>query len=143
MLARAPVCEGGPVRPTYRRVPAAPVPVAVLAAALVMALAAGTAACGPKGSQVSDPPGTRQPSDPAGRAAAAVTGMSDVDLVGQVLVPSLDISAKPAASAALVAQYHLGAVILMGDVQTAAEAGSAASQVRATADAVQAAWRGL
>jgi beta-N-acetylhexosaminidase len=53
--------------------------------------------------------------DPATRAAAAVAAMSDADLVGQVLVPSVDLNTDPATAAALVSRYHLGGVILMGD----------------------------
>jgi beta-N-acetylhexosaminidase len=83
------------------------------------------------------------PKTPAEQAAAAVKAMSDVDLVGQLLVPSLDISAKPAVSAALVSRYHLGGVIIMGDVQGAGQSGSAAAQVQALTAALQAASQAI
>jgi len=110
----------------------------LFATAIAAALAAGAlVACGPDVSV--SPPGD----DPAARAATAVKALSDIDLVGQVLVPSLDISVKPADAAALVAKYHLGAVILMGDVRASGDAGSAADQVKATTEALQAASRRL
>lgn len=77
--------------------------------------------------------------DPAARAAAAVAGLSDADLVGQVLVPSVDLSASPESAAALVKRYHLGGVILMGDPGS----GDPVARVRALTSALQQASAGL
>ena len=72
------------------------------------------------------------------RAAAVVATLSDADLVGQVLMPSVGLSDPPDQSARLVADYHLGGLILMGDVQNTG-AGGTAAQVKSVTDAVQAA----
>lgn len=76
--------------------------------------------------------------DPAARAAGIVAGLSDVDLVGQVLMPSVNLSDPAAGSAALVTKYHLGGLIMMGDVENTG-AGGTAAQVKALTDAIHAA----
>ena len=58
--------------------------------------------------------------DPAEQAAVIVSRLSDVDLVGQVLMPSVNLSDPAAVPAALVSKYHLGGLILMGDVENTA-----------------------
>jgi beta-N-acetylhexosaminidase len=75
---------------------------------------------------------------PRERAAALAATLSDAELVGQVLMPSLGMSASPSESAQLVTDLGLGGVILMGNVQDTDAAGTAA-QVRALTDALQAA----
>ena len=71
-----------------------------------------------------------------------VSRLSDVDLVGQVLMPSVNLSDPAAVPAALVSKYHLGGLILMGDVENTA-AGATAAQVKAVTDAVRAAGRAV
>jgi beta-N-acetylhexosaminidase len=77
--------------------------------------------------------------DPAQRAATAVAALSDTDLVGQVLIPSVDLGTSPATAAALVARYHLGGVIIMGDPGP----GDPAQQVRELTGSLQQASHGL
>jgi beta-N-acetylhexosaminidase len=76
--------------------------------------------------------------DAAAEAAAIVARLSDADLVGQVLMPSIGLSEAPEAAAGLVRDYRLGGVVLMGNVEDTANGGSAA-QVRALTDALRAA----
>ncbi len=64
--------------------------------------------------------------------------MSDADLVGQVLMPSVSLSDPPAGSAALVTKYRLGGVILMGNVENTSAEGTA-TQVRELTSALRAA----
>lgn len=73
---------------------------------------------------------------PEQAALALLDDLSDEDLVGQVLMPSVSLSTDPAQVAALVADYRLGGLILSGDVRNTA-AGSSASSVRALTDAVR------
>jgi beta-N-acetylhexosaminidase len=120
------MCEGGPV---LRR----------LALLLVPALL--VAGCtGPQGKPVSpsSPGSSAQNATPdfAALAAAAAARMSDVDLVGQVLMPSINMSDASTTSAALVTKYHLGGLILMGNVENTAASGSA-DQVRHLTDALR------
>jgi beta-N-acetylhexosaminidase len=75
---------------------------------------------------------------PADRAATLVTALSDEELVGQVLMPSVELSTPAEQSAKLIADYRLGGVILMGDIENTA-AGGTAAQVRALTDALRAA----
>jgi beta-N-acetylhexosaminidase len=75
---------------------------------------------------------------PEERAAEIAAKLSDVDLVGQVLMPSINLDDPAGGSADLVSRYRLGAVILMGDIENTAAGGSAA-QVRALTDKLQAA----
>ncbi len=74
----------------------------------------------------------------AERAAALAAKLTDPELVGQVLMPSVNLGAAAADSAKLVADFHLGGLVLMGDVQNTA-AGGTAAQVRSLTDALQAA----
>jgi beta-N-acetylhexosaminidase len=116
--------------PRFRFLALAVIPVAV-------ALAAGACHGGGGGGGGGGTPVTAP--DPAQRAAAAVAGLSDTDLVGQVLVPSVNLDTPPATAAALVSKYHLGGVILMGELRP----GDAAEQLRALTAALQQAAHGL
>jgi beta-N-acetylhexosaminidase len=69
--------------------------------------------------------------DPAARAAALVKELDDAELVGQVLMPSVNMSDPGAAD--VVRSFRLGGVILMGNVQDTG-AGGTAGQVRAYTD---------
>jgi beta-N-acetylhexosaminidase len=80
--------------------------------------------------------------DPAVQAATIAAALSDTDLVGQVLMPSVNLSDPASGSAALVTKYHLGSVILMGDIENT-QAGGTAAQVRALTDAIRAAGKGV
>ena len=64
--------------------------------------------------------------------------LTDADLVGQVLMPSINLSDPRRRRPQLVTQYRLGGVILMGNIENTA-AGGTAAQVRALTDALQAA----
>jgi beta-N-acetylhexosaminidase len=88
---------------------------------------------------VSDPPTLAPTAKPQlrDRAAALAAKLSDVDLVGQVLMPSIGMSDPVERSVKLVADNRLGGVILMGDVQAAD--GGTADQVRALTEALRAA----
>ncbi|HEX6870964.1 MAG TPA: glycoside hydrolase family 3 N-terminal domain-containing protein [Micromonosporaceae bacterium] len=79
------------------------------------------------------PPSPSAGADPAVRAAATVAKLTDADLVGQVLMPTVNLADPASASAALVTRYRLGGVILMGNVQNTTAGGSAAA-VRALTD---------
>lgn len=59
--------------------------------------------------------GTSVPStgDPAAAAAALVARLADEDLVGQVLMPAINLDDSAAGSAELVRRHHLGGVIIM------------------------------
>jgi beta-N-acetylhexosaminidase len=73
-------------------------------------------------------------------ARTIAEGMSDIDLVGQVLMPSVGLGDAPQRVADLVRDYHLGGVILMGNVeQESAEASAAAVRTLTSAlrDAAQ------
>jgi beta-N-acetylhexosaminidase len=85
------------------------------------------------------PPPTAEP-DIAAEAAALAGRMSDEELVGQVLMPSVSLSDPVSGAAALVSRYRLGGVILMGNVE-ATGAGGTAAQVRAYSDELRAAAR--
>jgi beta-N-acetylhexosaminidase len=69
--------------------------------------------------------------DAAARAAALVKELDDAELVGQVLMPSVNMSDPGAAD--VVRSFKLGGVIMMGDVQDTG-AGGTAGQVRAYTD---------
>jgi beta-N-acetylhexosaminidase len=81
--------------------------------------------------------------DPADLAAATVARLSDVDLVGQVLMPGLNLSDPAEVSAQLVQRHRLGAVILFPGDLDRTPAGASAAQVRALADELRAAARGF
>lgn len=85
---------------------------------------------GTSGTSPSAVPSPSTSADPAERAAAVVARLSDADLIGQVLMPTISLSDPAGASAALVTKYRLGGVILMGNVENAT-AGGTATQVRA------------
>jgi len=115
------------VRATPRRT------VLLAVASVALALVAGACQRGDhQGDRVTAP-------DPSARVAAAVAELSDGDLVGQVLVPSIDLSASPESAAALVSRYHLGGVVLMGDPGS----GDPVARVRALTGALQQASAGL
>ncbi len=120
---------------------------ATVAAALVVAMAA-LAGCAAVGTvNLNRPlwsPGAPMPtsSGPASQAAAIVANLNDIDLVGQVLMPSVNLSDPVTVPADLVRRYHLGGLIVMGDVRNTA-AGGTATQVRALTDAVRAASGGI
>jgi beta-N-acetylhexosaminidase len=61
--------------------------------------------------------------------------MSDVELVGQLLMPSVTIGDPAAGAVELIARYHLGGVILMGNVENT----GSADQMRELTDALRAA----
>lgn len=112
--------------------------VAALATSLLLLVAAGcTSSPAPALSVIPTPESTPSAS-PEQRAAAVVGTLSDADLVGQVLMPSIGLSTPTDQAAKLVADYRLGGVIMMGDVENTA-AGGTAAQVRALTDALQAA----
>jgi beta-N-acetylhexosaminidase len=73
----------------------------------------------------------------AAKAGALAGGLSDVDLVGQVLMPSIGLNSSPAEAADLVATYRLGGVILMGNVENTGGGGTA-TQVQALTDGLRA-----
>jgi beta-N-acetylhexosaminidase len=114
----------------------------IVVGAVVFALAG----CSGSGVTPQSPGGEVQPTgdviqpapDPAAEAAAIVERLADADLVGQVLMPSINLSESPDAAAGLVRDYRLGGVVLMGNVEDTANGGSAA-QVRALTDALRAA----
>ncbi len=87
---------------------------------------------------MSPAPPTTPTVSPRDRAATLVTALSNEELVGQVLMPSIGLSAPAEQSAKLIADYRLGGVILMGDVENTT-AGGTAAQVRALTDALRAA----
>jgi beta-N-acetylhexosaminidase len=108
--------------------------------ALSLLLASACVGCSsPGGPSVTETPSGRASASPstagtaapdaAAQAAALVGTLSDAELVGQVLVPSMNLSDAPAPAAAIVSQYKLGGVILMGDVRSST--GGTAAQVRA------------
>jgi beta-N-acetylhexosaminidase len=76
--------------------------------------------------------------DPADRAAELVSAMSDVELVGQVLMPTVNLADRGASAADLVRTYRLGGVILMGNIEDVG-ADATAAQVRAFTDTLRAA----
>jgi beta-N-acetylhexosaminidase len=115
--------------------PAVSVAAALLLAILVVAGCSGDPVT--ERSPSASSPSARPP-EPAARAATIVAGLSDVDLVGQVLMPSVNLSDPVARSAALVTTYHLGGLILMGNVENT-DGGATAAQVRVLTGAVQAA----
>jgi len=68
--------------------------------------------------------------------------MTDADLVGQVLMPSIRLEDPARGSASLVREFRLGGVILMGNAEDMPSGGTAA-QVRALTDELQSAARTL
>jgi len=72
--------------------------------------------------------------DPAAHAADLVKSLSDADLVGQVLMPSMNTHDPTAVSAGIVAKYRVGSVIIENP-----EPAVNASQVRELTDEVRAA----
>lgn len=79
---------------------------------------------------------TPTPPDLAALAEAEARRLSDTELVGQVLMPSITMSDPAADSVALVRKYHLGGVILMGNV-TDTESEAASDQVRRLTEALR------
>jgi beta-N-acetylhexosaminidase len=125
--------------------PGTPRRLTIIAAILAIAAAVVTGCSSRGGGVVNDTPSTPasgEPVGPSAEAARIVKGLADEDLVGQVLMPSVNLSDAPAGTAALVRQYHLGGLILMGDVENTA-AGGTAAQVKALTDAVRSASHGL
>jgi beta-N-acetylhexosaminidase len=147
------MCDGCAVRGQSRR--------AALLAAGALVLGATVMGCSspsgpsvtqnPSGRASSRNPGNTAPSadpeaDRVAKARALAGTMSDDELVGQLLMPSIGLDDTPASAAALIRQHRLGGVILMGNVEnTSAEA--TANQVRALTqalrDAAQPAGKGL
>jgi beta-N-acetylhexosaminidase len=78
--------------------------------------------------------------DPSGEAAAIAAGLSDVDLIGQVLMPAVNLDDPVGPSAALVREHHLGGVIVMNQPPAGADTGDT---VRALATALQKAGAAL
>jgi beta-N-acetylhexosaminidase len=123
-------------------------------AALVATLAVAATACsssGP-GPTVSPPPGTGAASsaeptppayvpseDPAGDAAAIAARLSDADLIGQVLMPAVNLDAPVGPAVAMVREHRLGGVILMGQPP----GGNVGEQVRELAAGLQRAGAAL
>ncbi len=101
---------------------------------MLLAVLGGCTGNAPTGPHV-----TGSPTD-AGAVARIVAAMSDVDLIGQVLMPSVNMSDPAESSAELIRRYHLGGVILMGNVENTGAGGNAA-QVRALTDRLRAAAR--
>jgi beta-N-acetylhexosaminidase len=90
--------------------------------ALIATLLAMLGACSSRndpGPPVNPPAPTPNPTA-ADRAAALVAKLTDPELVGQVLMPSVSPGAPAEQSAKLVADFQLGGLILMGDVQNTA-----------------------
>lgn len=71
------------------------------------------------------------PSTPAERAAALAATLTDEQLVGQVLMPDVTMPADAGEAVAMVQEYGLGGVIIMGT--------TTAAEVRQLTDALQAA----
>jgi beta-N-acetylhexosaminidase len=78
--------------------------------------------------------------DPAAAAAALVARLGDEDLVGQVLMPAINLNDPAGGSVELVRSYHLGGVILMGSVAASEDP---AVTVRALTGQLQSAARAL
>jgi beta-N-acetylhexosaminidase len=110
--------------------------VARFAAAGLVAALALTGCTSPREPSTPATPSTTASDDAGARAAALVAKLDDAELVGQVLMPSVNMSDPGAAE--VVAKYHLGGVILMGDVRDTA-AGGTAAEVRAYTDQLRAA----
>lgn len=113
----------------------------VACAALALATLAGcvgdaSVSRGSPGDARPAPADAGQP-DPAAQAAAVLDRLTEDELVGQVLMPSVSLSDPPEVSAALVREHQLGGVVVMGNVEQRTRGGSAA-QVRALADALRA-----
>jgi beta-N-acetylhexosaminidase len=66
--------------------------------------------------------------------------MNYAELVGQILMPSIDMDESADRAAELITRYHLGGVIVKGNIEDTAAAGSAA-QVRQLTAALRAAAR--
>jgi len=110
-----------------------------LAASLAVVALGGLFACSSPPPQTPDPttpmtPPTEAPA--AERAAALAATLTDEQLVGQVLMPDVGMSGDVASAAAAVAEFGLGGVILMGNVQNTDASGTAA-QVKGITDALQ------
>jgi len=128
-------------------VPAGPRRRALRVLAALLAVVAGVAACtsgnprpGPAGVSPTTPPPPTPTVDPAAQAAALVSRLSNEDLVGQVLMPAINLDDPADGSVNLVRTYHLGGVILMGNVPQGAQP---AAHVRQLTDQLQAAARSM
>jgi beta-N-acetylhexosaminidase len=121
----------------------------VALSALLAAFAATAGACsasgqepqvtasptGPAASPTADAIPSFTPSaDPAGEAAAIAARLSDVDLIGQVLMPAVNLDDPAGPSAALVREHHLAGVIVMSQPPAGADPGRT---VRTLATALQ------
>src|SRR6185503_16998184 len=113
--------------------------VARFAAAGLVAALALTGCTSPREPSAPATPSTSASDDAGARAAALVARLDDAELVGQVLMPSVNMSDPGAAD--VVSKYRLGGVILMGDVRDTA-AGGTAAEVRAFTDRLRAAAGG-
>jgi len=128
-------------------VPAGPRSRATRALVALLAVVAGVGACtsgtprpGPTGVSPTRPAPTTPAADPAAEAAALVARLGDEDLVGQVLMPAINLDDPADGSVNLVRTYRLGGVILMGNVPQGAKA---AAHVRQLTDQLQAAARSM
>src|SRR5262249_19540785 len=108
----------------------------VLVAALTGCSSSGTAVTAPSADVAGPVPAST--GEPADRAAELVSTMSDVDLVGQVLMPSVNLGDRGASAADLMRTYRLGGVILMGNIEDVG-ADATPAQVRAFTDTLRAA----
>ena len=119
-------------------------------ALLVGAAGSGCTAPTPEPTMTTSPPAPSgspsQAGEPVDQARTRAEAMTDAELVGQLLMPSVGLSDSPAAVAALVKRHRLGGVILMGNVENTS-ASATAGQVRALTaalrDAAQPAGSGL
>jgi len=119
-------------------------------ALLVGAAGSGCTAPTPEPTMTTPPPAPSgspsQAGEPVDQARTRAEAMTDAELVGQLLMPSVGLSDSPAAVAALVKRHRLGGVILMGNVENTS-ASATAGQVRALTaalrDAAQPAGSGL
>ena len=115
-----------------------PVVVATVAIVAAVAMLAGCTSSPPS---LNAPEGdvtettTPSPPDPAELAAEVVGRLSDEELVGQVLMPSVSLASDPEDAAALVREYRLGGVVVMGNVEQ--QRGGSATHVRALTDAMR------
>jgi beta-N-acetylhexosaminidase len=105
----------------------------LLALALLLAVPVGCSSRPGPVNTPSGPPGGQGAADPARQAADAVARMSDADLVGQVLMPAVNLDDPPPTAAAMIKRYHPGGVILMGPQRASSGAADAAAVATFTA----------
>jgi beta-N-acetylhexosaminidase len=99
-----------------------------------------TPSASPTGEQPLVTPSFTPSADPAAEAMAIAARLSDADLVGQVLMPAVNLDDPVGPAAALVREHHLGGVIIMSQPPPGADAGKT---VRALAAALQKAGTAL